>query len=166
MDQQDNSTPSDQPETIAPVRGVSRRAVLSGAKAAVPAIVTLYSGAALANSSSNLVTVDPQAGTVNGKYNCLDTEGLDWVRERTYHLGEPPLAHVSRINGYDTFYKPGLNGQPSSTRVYGPEMCARGGDYYKKTWYSGFKKVNVKKGGMLSGTAMASFSNVTTYTDV
>jgi hypothetical protein len=144
---------------------VSRRAVLSGARAAVPAIVTLYSGAALARTSANLVSTSYNEGTSGGKYNCLDTEGLPRVRTNTYDIGKPPMAHVTRINSYRTYYKPGWNGQPSNTAVSKPDMCKYGGEYFRKDW-GRYTKVTVKKGGMVSGTAMGSFSNVTTYTDV
>jgi hypothetical protein len=54
--------------------GISRRAVLHGATAAVPTILTLKSGAAVA-ATSNLVTASANPGTTNNQYVALNTTG-------------------------------------------------------------------------------------------
>lgn len=140
--------------------GLSRRALLRGA---APAIVTLYSGAALAKSS-NLVTADSTPGPEGYKYRCLDTQGLA-VYGNKYDLGQPALGHVTRIQSQKQYFKPSSTGGPSSQMVAGPQMCATGGDYYRKDWGT-FTKVKVKKGVLVSSTAMSSFSSGIQYTDV
>lgn len=164
MDQHNSPAKQSESAVAASPKGVSRRALLSGAKAAVPAIVTLYSGAALARSS-NLISTSYSQRTVDGKFQCLDTQGLEAVGTSKYDLGSPPLAHVTRINRYSTYYKPNWSGGPSSQEISQPDMCRYGGDFYRRDW-GRFTKVTVKRGGMVSGTALGSFSNVTTFTDV
>ena len=83
---------SGSPKTVvtSPVTGgMSRRALLSGAsRAAVPAIVTLYSGAALARSSANLISADGTPGAEGGKYRCLDTQSVEPTNKPgVYDLG-------------------------------------------------------------------------------
>lgn len=162
------------PENAAPESAVaapadfSRRALLSGAgRVAVPAIVTLYSGAALARSSANLISTDGTPGAENGKYRCLDTQSVDPTsKPNVFDVGTPPMAHVTRVSSYGTYYKAGSNGGPTQTRAYGPGMCANGGTYYRAGWNNSLQKVNVKKGVLVSATALGSFANSVTYTDV
>jgi hypothetical protein len=153
------STPATQ--TPAPM---SRRALLSSASKAVPAIVTLYSGAALARSS-NLISTDGTPGAENNKYRCLDTSSvLKTDKPTVYDLGNDPMAHVTRIDSTRQYYKSTWNGQVGS-QTNAPSMCATGGDYYRKDW-TGYKKVNVRQGVLVSATALSSFANDVTYTDV
>jgi hypothetical protein len=155
-------------DTIANSRnaaGVSRRALLAGAsKAAVPAIVTLYSGAALARSS-NLISADPTPSADGNLYRCLDTSSVYSVGNNTYDLGTPPMGHVTQISSQAKYVKIGSNGQPTNIAVTGDQMCATGGSYYRKG-YSGFTKVTVRKGAIVSATALGSFANNVTYTNI
>jgi hypothetical protein len=160
MDEPKAALPST-PATPAPV---SRRALLSGMGKAVPAVITLYSGAALARSS-NLISSDNTPGAEQNKYRCLDTRSVYKTNKpKVYDLGENPMAHVTRVDSRKEYYKAGYNG-PSSTKVGADKMCSDGGDFYRKD-YSAYKKVKVEKGVLVSATALSSFSNNITYTDV
>jgi hypothetical protein len=145
---------------------VSRRALLAGAsKAAVPAIVTLYSGAALARSS-NLISADPTPSPDANLYRCLDTSSVYASNKpNTYDLGSPPMGHVTQINSQAKYVTIGSNGQPTNTAITGDKMCAAGGSYYRKG-YSGYTKVTVRKGAIVSATALSSFANNVTYTNI
>ncbi len=151
--------------------GMSRRSLLSGAsKAAVPVIITLYSGGTLATGaiSSNLISAKTGQGASGGKFQCLDTSSVyaHPTKANTYDLGNPAMGRVTRINSpTKTYYKPGSSG-PSSTTVTGTKMCTDGGDFYRKDSFNSYTKVNVKKGVLVSATALSSFSNKITYTDV
>ena len=151
-------------------RKVSRRLLLRGASAAVPAILTLQSGAALARSS-NLIGVNPRNGHSDGKYNCLDFNGIDRTdRPNVYDLGSPPMAHVTRIDADSRYYKQGSSSgwgrdRDSDTEVSPARMCADGGTYIRKNrWRS--TQVSVSRGGLISGTAIGSFSSGINFTDV
>jgi hypothetical protein len=146
---------------------LSRRALLRGATIAAPTILTLYSGAALARSS-NLIGAAPSSTAENNKYRCLDTSSVYQTEKRyVYDLGDNPMAHVTRISADKKYFKVARdeNGERDVDRVDGQKMCADGGWYVRKD-HNGFSKVNVKRGVMVSATAMNSFSNDITYTDV
>lgn len=149
---------------------IGRRALLRGATTAVPAILTLQSGAALARSS-NLIGANPYSGAGNGKYNCLDFDGIDRTdKPNVFDLGSPPMGHVTRIDADSRYYKtdPNQDGggwHGGSTEVSKSKMCADGGTYYRKDrWRS--TRVNVKRGMLVSATALNSFSSGINYTDV
>lgn len=149
---------------------IDRRKLLRGASAAVPAILTLQSGAALARSS-NLIGTNPYSGASDGKYNCLDFDGIDRTdKPNVFDLGSPPMGHVTRIDADSRYYKTDPNHDGGgwyggSTEVSKSKMCADGGTYYRKDrWRS--TRVNVKRGMLVSATALNSFSSGINYTDV
>lgn len=139
---------------------------------AVPAILTLQSGSALARSS-NLIGAAGNAGPSGGKYSCLDFDGIDSAgKPGVYDLGTPPMAHVTRIDAQSRYYKsdPSQQGGWSgwgggSSEVPKQKMCADGGDYYRQDRYR-TRRVNVKRGVLVSATALSSFSSGINYTDV
>ncbi len=148
---------------------VNRRAMLRGASAAVPAILTLHSGAALARSS-NLIGAAKYAGQQGGKYRCLDIDGIGGTdKPNVYDLGEPAMGHVTRIDAQSSYYAtdPDRRDRYGSTpsEVSKPKMCADGGTYYRKDRHR-TRQVNVKRGVLVSATALSSFSSGINYTDV
>lgn len=143
---------------------LSRRALLRSASVAVPTILTLHSGAALAQTS-NLVGAAPTPSVQDNTYKCLDTSSvLRSNKPNVYDLGNPPLGHVTRIQANGSYYRIGSNGQPSNVAVSGPTMCNEGGAFYRKS--SGWTQVSVEQGVLVSATALSSFSSVIRYTDV
>lgn len=156
---------------------IDRRKLLRGASAAVPAILTLQSGAALARSS-NLIGANPYSGASDGKYNCLDFDGIDRTdKPNVYDLGSPPMAHVTRIDADARYYRRdpdshhgdhgggGYGGGDDNDDVSKRRMCADGGTYYRRDrWRT--RQVNVKRGMLVSATALNSFSSGISYTDV
>jgi len=161
-------TDNQQPEAGTPASSqtpapMSRRTLLRGA---APAIVTLYSGAALAQSS-NLISA-PQAATAqNNKYNCLDTASVYATKKpNVYDLGAPPMAHITEIRTTkDYFPTSGYGGNPSGPEVTPKQMCTTGGQYVRKdNW--GYTRVNVSRGVLVSATALHSFADKVTYTDI
>jgi hypothetical protein len=154
-------------EAQQPAVDVSRRSML---RRAAPAIVTLYSGAALAQSS-NLITADSTPGPDGGKYRCLNVAGVDKVGNK-YDLGTNPMGQVTQIQSQKQYYKI-INGQRSSQTVTQPEMCSTGGEFYRKDGSNSYTKVKVNfnynkpnKGVLVSATALSSFSSSIKYTDV
>src|SRR5690606_14887248 len=78
---------------------LTRRLVVRGAAAAVPTILTLRSGAALARSS-NLVSTSTDLSDPEGDlFHCLDSSSVEQVGANRYDLGEPPEANVTAIRG-------------------------------------------------------------------
>ena len=163
---QTSTNPVGAQTAVAPAAGLSRRAILSGAgKAAVPAIITLYSGASLARSS-NLIGANPRQGADGDKFRCLDTRSVDLTEKaNVYDLGQDPMAHVTRISTRRRYFRPRTNGAPSTQQVSGNTMCADGGDFYRQG-DNGYRKVTVQRGMLVSATALSSFANDITYTDV
>jgi hypothetical protein len=80
-------------------KSVSRRALLRGGVTAMPAILTLHSGAALARSSNLIGQAPPGTTDEYGRTLCLDTTGLTQVTEygTVYDLREPPSGVVNVI---------------------------------------------------------------------
>lgn len=163
----DRNEASRAPEQPGQPQAVSRRAMLSGAgKAAVPAIITLYSGAALARSS-NLIGVNKHQGAEHDKFRCLDTSSVYRTdKPNVYDLGRDPMAHVTRIDARRDYFAVDHRGNRTNQKVPGNKMCADGGQYFRRTGGNSYQKVNVRKGVLVSATALSSFANDITYTDV
>ena len=109
---------------------VSRRVMLRGAAAAVPAILTLHSGSALARSSNMLSLADGVTG--DGPALCLDVSSLpqgDPGSVTRYDLGSPPEADITSIRTDRTYYRSQSLDQPVTPQ----EMCQEGGTYYYKS---------------------------------
>ncbi len=148
---------------------VSRRLLLRGASVAVPAILTLQSGAALARSS-NLIGGNTYSRAEDGKFNCLDFDGIDATdNPQVFDLGSPPMGHVTRIDADSRYFRT----DPSESYSWGSgpqevpksKMCADGGTYYRQNrWRT--TQVRVKRGMLVSATALNSFSSGINYTDV
>lgn len=166
--QQDGRTELQQGGEGEPV-SVARRALLRGAMATVPTVMTLHSGAALARSS-NLVGVGPTAGSEGGKFRCMDTETVYKTdNPNVYDLGDPPMAHVTTIRDNVTYQRlervgNSSNFKPGAT-VHASDMCREGGTFYRNSGSSS-GNVAVKRGVLVSATALASFSGSIRYTDV
>ena len=80
---------------------VSRRALLRGGVTAMPAILTLQSGAALA-VTSNLISASAQGTTDGlGRTMCLDTNSVTHLSGNVFDLEEPPSAKVTIIPDRD-----------------------------------------------------------------
>lgn len=103
----------------------NRRLMVRGAAAAVPAILSLRSGAALARSSNLVSTVAdlPETGGTGGVYHCLDTESVEPVGANLYDLGTQGDAHFTNIRADRRYF------DEQGTQVSPAEMCQRGGDY-------------------------------------
>jgi len=145
-------------------QGLSRRALLL--RGAAPAIVTLYSGAALA-ASSNLIGAAPNATPEDYKYRCLDTSSVFATKNpNVYDLGETPMAHVTQVRSDRQYYPTqGYFGLPSGPQVSPQQMCTSGGKFVRRERW-GFSQVNVSKGVLVSATALSSFASNVNYTDI
>lgn len=81
-------------------RSLSRRALLKKGVTAMPAVLTLQSGAALARTS-NLISAAPRGTTDGlGRTLCLDTNSVEPALDsgHVYDLGAPPRADVNIIS--------------------------------------------------------------------
>lgn len=141
-------------------RTISRRALLRGAGAAVPTIMTLHSGAALA-ASSNLIGTNEftPVQTEYGGTPCVNASTTDGMPQSgVYDLGQTPIGEVNVIPEGVTFRTAPNNGSNSAI-VSHADMCYRGpGPFHYHdgvTW----KSVTVPQGGLASATALSSFAN-------
>ena len=150
-----NENPDQLPENL------SRRAVIKGGVTAMPAILTLHSGAALARSS-NLISASPPGTTDGmGRTLCVDERSVmpadDYLE--IYDLGEPPSANVTIIRGpgeREYFAKEDNSGP---VQISPDAMCERGGRFYwRGRQKGGWQEVSVNRGFVVSAGAMASIS--------
>jgi hypothetical protein len=131
---------------------LSRRAMLRGATAAVPTILTLGSGAALAASSNLLGTTQTPTTT---DVNCLDpssTQGPLVSNPNVYDLGSPPYGEVTIIPATNRYRNP-ATGLDMTTS----EVCQLNGTVQVKYGGSGpWVSKTRYPGAMASATALAS----------
>jgi hypothetical protein len=162
-------TPADAPANA------SRRALLRGASAALPTILTLHSGAALARSSNLMGTVDStsRAKSRNGQIQCLDrASAVDGTPARL-DLGEQPMLHVQYITPRNYYRgKSGGQGGDLSRPVSIEQMCREGGVFWYREqsgwWWTevkwkattpGYNSRGVEPGFLVSATALSSFAS-------
>ena len=86
---------------------MGRRAIIKGGLTAMPAILTLQSGAALARSSNLISAAPPETTDRLGRTLCLDTNSVYAVGDSVdvYDLGEPPRAAVNIITDRDYYIR-------------------------------------------------------------
>lgn len=170
----ERTTTAGVPGTSEPAK-LSRRSLLKAGTTAMPAILTLQSGSALARSSNLISAAAPDTRDTYGRTMCLDT---DSVRPATrdsgvYDVGDPAFARVTVIRDKEFFAKESTQnrnrwgtawGSDQETdddqmqRVSEGEMCLRGGTYYTKT-FAGWREVSLPQNGIVvSATALSSFS--------
>ncbi len=148
------------------VPAVSRRTVLRGASAALPTILTLGSGSALANSSNLISTNGPGTGGANGEVLCLDpqsTHGPTYQDPDRYDLGSPPYGEVTSLPT-DADYRAKVDGK--YTDLTPEEVCLQGGEIEYKLAQGGQNRVLMKPGALVSAAAVNSFGNRIITTDL
>jgi hypothetical protein len=159
-DQRDQATDPRDPGVDVPLGradtpNLQRRAMLRGATVAVPTILTLGSGAALA-ASSNLLGTNQTPTTAD--VNCLDprsTQGTLPTNPNVYDLGSPPYGEVTVIPSTNRYRNPIDNSALTTSQVCqfnGSVQVKYGGTgpWVSKTRYPG---------AMTSVSAMASFGS-------
>ena len=138
---------------------MSRRAVLRGGVTAMPVILTLQSGAAMARTSNLISAAPPETRDSLDRTLCLDTNSVYPVGDsgHTYDLGEPPRANVNIIT--DRRYK--RRTTTGYVQVDESEMCTRGGTYwYKDRGGNGRQSVTLPRNGIVvSSGAMTSIAD-------
>jgi len=135
-----------------------RRSLIQGAAGALPMILTLQSGAALARSSNLIVTASPDTAVDEfGRTLCMDRRTVYTADDgdgEVYDLGEPAYARVGAINERDYYSYSTSEGVNTITEA---EMCERGGAYYYRSGW-GMGEVKVQQGMLVSATALSSFA--------
>lgn len=188
MASRDRNDQSDSPQEQSRARrGVSRRKLLKAAVTSMPAILTLQSGAALARSSNLISAASYPSKDRRGRTLCLDTESVYPVGNsgRLYDLDEPPRAHVIAINERDYRIEPDehapriteeqicQSGRPGFYRgEYAWDGDGRGADsdehdddddgLYRRRW----EQIQVRRGVLVSATALTSFAGSVRVTDL
>lgn len=134
-----------------------RRKLLGSGVKAMPVILTLQSGAALARSSNLISGSSPETTDALNRTLCLDTNSVKATsRANVYDAGQPPEATCNIISDRDWYVKTdrGLRS------VSKPEMCIEGGPYiYKPEGGGGFQTAELPANGMVvSAGAMKSIA--------
>ena len=131
---------------------LSRRALLKGGAKAMPVVLTLQSGAALAQSSNLISEASPYTRDLDGNTLCLDTGSVYQLPNGKYDFGQPADGIVNVI-GNRQFYQDKNRSSPVETH----DMCYQGGScwFQEGGWY----EVNLPANGVvLSATALVSIS--------
>jgi hypothetical protein len=159
---------ADQPAQPVTNAKLSRRMLLRGATAAVPAIMTLKSGAALAQSSNLLGTVRTayQAVGEGGKVQCLDMASAVGGTPSQLDLGPNPMLHVQYVTPRQ-YYRGNWSGKSGDTSrpVAIETMCKEGGVFWYRDWQGwhatvpGYNNQGVEAGFLVSATALSSFAS-------
>lgn len=152
----------------------TRRALLRGASTALPAVLTLKSGAALAASSNLLGTVQyaNQALGEGNSVQCLGYESAVGGTPAQLDLGPNPSLHVQYIPQRQ-YYLPKIDSDGKETGDWNKPvsieyMCEKGGKYWYRadgTTGQPLKLVSttgddtVNHGFLVSATALASFTS-------
>lgn len=155
--------------------------MLKGTVTAMPVLLTLQSGAAMARSSNLISAASPGTTDRHGRTLCLD---LDTVYPadssgHVYDVGEPAWGKVTAINDRVYHHFPWRH----SRNVSEVEMCERGGTYFYRDRRGSmlaapendeggqeeagpfaqylsshrWKSVEVRQGVIVSATALTSF---------
>jgi hypothetical protein len=150
------------PTTSGTPSGIGRRHVLKVAFATAPLIVTLPSGAALARSS-NVIGASSAAAAIDskGRTLCLDaTSGVMDSSGSAMDLGASPKGSVTAITEREYH----VDAKGSAALISEGEVCNKGGTYYYQS--SGWQKVDVPRGMLVSATALSSFAGSIYYREV
>lgn len=137
---------------------MSRRALIKGGVTAMPAILTLQSGAALARSSNLISAASPGTTDRLGRTLCLDTNSVYPTPDsRTvYDLGEPPRAELNIIS--DRVYYVEKN--RGSDQVSKDAMCEGGSYWFNDSDGRGWQSVELPyRGIVVSSGAMTSVAD-------
>lgn len=131
---------------------LSRRAMLKGGVRAMPVVLTLQSGAALARSSNLISAAAPHTRDSRGNTLCLDTGSVRHLRGGKYDFGQPADGVVNVIANRDFYLT--ANRRDSTTTE---DMCYDGGPYYFHEM--GWHEVRLPTNGVVvSSTALISVS--------
>ncbi len=180
-DRNQNSDVTESVEDQTP-QSASRRALLRGAVTAMPVVLTLQSGAALARSSNMISTSQYATEDRHGRALCLDTESVYPVdgSGHLYDMGDPASAHVYAINEREYRTAP----DPDAPRMTKEQVCQSGRPGYYESgyeWYGDgdddddddesryrrrWEHVQVRRGVLVSATALSSFAGSVRVTDL
>ena len=138
---------------------MNRRRFLSAGGKAMPVVLTLQSGAALARSSNLVSSAGYDATDEEGRTLCMEADsvmdssaGGSSSAHEVYDLGEPAFGRVAAIPDRRYRTRPRWRAQ----RVSRATMCERGGVYYYRD--RGWKEARIKHGMIVSATALSSFA--------
>lgn len=144
------------PQPLAPSRQrLSRRLMLRGAGAALPAMLTLHSGAASALArSSNLISGSGETQP-DGTALCLDETAGVPLDDGRIDLGHEGTGTVWEIPGDGQYYAQSNGTEPLTAA----EACERSGDLYYASGETFPKAAKVNSGILISATALTSFAS-------
>jgi hypothetical protein len=131
----------------------SRRRLLKGGATALPAILTLHSGAALARSSNLLSASASYEVDSLGRTLCVDITSVVPVDDysQIYDLGDPPHAVINVIRGEaeGRIYYVNKDDKDSGNSIHPGLMCEQSGPW---------EVVDVPQGFVASSMAASSFA--------
>ena len=156
-----NSDPRSRNKAALPT--VSRRRLLKTGAGALPAVMTLQSGAAFARSSNVLGASTMDVTDPLGRTMCIDLASVVPIDDysRIYDLGHPPSAVVNVIRGEEEgrlYYVNRRDRRDGRPAVHPGLMCERGGQFWFKPVGRRWQSVEIPKGFVASSGAIHSFA--------
>lgn len=140
---------------------ISRRALIRGASAAVPTILTLNSASAVAAMASAAL-ITPSNQPQGGNYLCFSEVTPDTANGR--YVFRPPVfeGDITAIPGHETYYT--QRGATGTRQVSPVEMCANVNGQ-SEFWYQpggrgAWEQIQVNRGIVVSCDAVGSFGSV------
>ncbi len=154
----------------APV-SVSRRRLVRGAAVALPTILTLNSGAALATSSDLIIRLSPDAAPDGlNRMLCLDTATVEPVGKSGKLKVVPGQTTVNAIPVDPPYYDAyDATTGTVQTAVTPAEVCSQSATYppyYAQMADGTVKEAMLNPGARISASAMASFGSAVNIVDI
>jgi hypothetical protein len=140
---------------------ISRRALIRGASAAVPAILTLHSGSAVAAMASAAL-ITPTNQPQGGNYLCFSEVTADTATGK--YVFRPPVfgGDVTVIPGHEAYYT--QRGATASRQVSPLDMCSNVNGqsefWYQPGGHGSWQQIQVNRGIVVSCDALGSFGAV------
>ena len=170
------ATPDTEQQASKPI---SRRALLRGAVTAMPVVLTLQSGAALARSSNLISASHYSSEDRRGRTLCLDTDSVNPVggSDHTFDLGEEQICRTGRPGFYRGEYGwEEYRGGDQEDYDYdelggdddgdGQEFVLRWDQVRDARYRRRWRHVRVRRGVLVSATALSSFAGSVRVTDL
>ena len=130
-----------------------RRAVLRRGAIAMPAILTLHSGSALARSSNLISASAPGTRDALGRTLCLDTSSVEQVGDsgNVFDCGDPPTATVNIIPDRDYYRTKNQGG----ANISEDDVCNGGTIFYKPDGGGPWEQFTLENRGVVISTGAA-----------
>lgn len=160
MDNKSKPSSAAAESTVSQPGQVSRRGLLKTGAGALPAVLTLQSGAAFARSSNVITASSFEVMDEMGRTMCIQLDSVIPVDDysQIYDMGDPPQAVINVLRGEaeGRLYYVQKDDKDIGKDVHPGLACQMGGQFYVKPAKGPWEVVNVPTG--IVGSAAAVYS--------